>query len=434
MKTIAIILGSLLCCLLSSCGGKSETPRLTWVEKQIKASNDELETLDLYVQQYRQRPTEEHLLQIVEQYEKCKFEYSDAHESAENKKLYLQQSIKVEEVLQQTASLLAGAVARCKTEVVSKEDYLMNKGTEAFPLYAQKGDRIFFSTHSEQRFTLKVYNADSRSLLKTYRDQLQCNDSITVANSSIYLIELTPTANQYVDFQLQKSTSELTRLGKVEKIEKKTIDAQMGDFRSHSIKGVKMTRLLEEPRKFTLRGQFKAAFSGSARAVVALQVPKNAHDVLYSLRISTNEGNRDEDGDFYKNMNHSYHKVKFLGLPIYESTRSNGLLAQLLGDNIPLREEDAYINMFVFFDAAQARKFQDGKPTSELKYNVDYSTLGTQSCNGRIPAQGRKTIYLGFENERMRYNNYVWLEALCSQPSTEYVTEKYTLTAKDDDE
>ena len=82
----------------------------------------------------------------------------------------------------------------------------------------------------------------------------------------------------------------------------------------------------------------------------------------------------------------------------------------------------------MFFDAGQARKFQDGVPASKLKYHVDYSTLGTQSCNGRIPAKGNKTIYLAFENERMRYNNYVWLEAIGAVPTVEYVTEKYSLT------
>ena len=83
--------------------------------------------------------------------------------------------------------------------------------------------------------------------------------------------------------------------------------------------------------------------------------------------------------------------------------------------------------MYVFFDAGQARKFQDGEQTSKLKYHVDYSTMGTQSCNGRIPAKGNSTIYLGFENERMRYNNYVWLEAISAVPHTEYFKTQYSI-------
>ncbi|MCF0205691.1 MAG: hypothetical protein HUK12_10560, partial [Muribaculaceae bacterium] len=134
-----------------------------------------------------------------------------------------------------------------------------------------------------------------------------------------------------------------------------------------------------------------------------------------------------QDGKFYDGMCTSYRKIKFMGLPLYESQKGSGLLATILGENVPPREEDAYINMYVFMDAGQARKFQNGEPTSTLKYHVDYSTMGTQSCNGRIPAEGKRTIYLGFENERMRYNNYVWLEAISAVPRAEYYKMQYTI-------
>ncbi|MCQ2369125.1 MAG: hypothetical protein MJ007_01445, partial [Paludibacteraceae bacterium] len=191
-----------------------------------------------------------------------------------------------------------------------------------------------------------------------------------------------------------------------------------------------MKNLFEEPKKFTLRGQLKAAFSGSARALVAVQIPSGATDILYSLRISTNEGDRSSDGDFYDKMELSYRRVKLLGLPVYESHGGAGIISTLLGENIPLREEDAYINMYVFYNTAQAKLFQDGASAAKLSYNVDYSTLGTQSCNGRIPSKGNRTIYLAFENERMRYNNYIWLEAVSAVPNTEYFKMEYTVVDK----
>jgi hypothetical protein len=84
--------------------------------------------------------------------------------------------------------------------------------------------------------------------------------------------------------------------------------------------------------------------------------------------------------------------------------------------------------MYVFRSQTQAKQFQDGtKPASELSYDVDYSTLGTQSCIGRIPTKGSKTIYLGFENERVRYTNYLWVEADVVVPNTVYYTTKYTV-------
>ena len=82
----------------------------------------------------------------------------------------------------------------------------------------------------------------------------------------------------------------------------------------------------------------------------------------------------------------------------------------------------------VFRNSSDARKFQDDNtPISQLKYDIDTSTLGTQSCNGHISVDGSKTIYLGFENERVRYTNYLWIEAIAVVPKKLYFKEKYTI-------
>ena len=221
---------------------------------------------------------------------------------------------------------------------------------------------------------------------------------------------------------------DINRLTAATPIKIEQVECNKGDFGAVAVPGVSMRKAFEEPRKFTLRGQLKAAFSGSAIALVAVQVPAGATDVLYSMRIDTDGDNRSSDGRFHENLNTSYKKVKFLGLPLYEKTNSSGLLNTLLEDNRPKRDEDAYCNMYVFRSQAQAKQFQDGtKPASQLNYDVDYSTLGTQSCNGRISANGSKTIYLGFENERVRYTNYLWVEAEVVVPTTVYYTTKYSV-------
>ena len=166
----------------------------------------------------------------------------------------------------------------------------------------------------------------------------------------------------------------------------------------------------------------------NAQALVAVTVPAGATDILYSMRIATSEQDRSDDGQFHDNLTRSYKRIKFLGLPLYEKSSSNGLLNTLLDDNRPIREEDAYCNMYVFRNKTQAKKFQDGTKTAAgLDYDVDYSTLGTQSCNGRIPVNGAKTIYLAFENERMRYTNYLWVEVEAVVPETVYYTTIYSV-------
>ena len=239
------------------------------------------------------------------------------------------------------------------------------------------------------------------------------------------MVEINPRVRQYASIELTYHPNNINRVKNPKQVVSQQVEGQKGDFRVQTVKGIKMKNLFEEPRKFTLRGQLKAAFSGSYRAIVAVQVPTGATDILYSLRISTNEPDRASDGKFHDNMETSYKRIKMLGLPVYESHSGRGIIATLLGENQPLREEDAYINMYVFYNAAQAKKFQDGADPAKLAYNVDYSTMGTQSCNGRIPSKGYKTIYLGFLNERMRYNNYVWLEAVSAVQNTEYFKTEY---------
>ena len=164
--------------------------------------------------------------------------------------------------------------------------------------------------------------------------------------------------------------------------------------------------------------------------MVPVKVPAGATDILYSMRIATSEQDKSSDGQFHEGLATTYKRVKFLGLPLYEKTKSggSGLISTLLDDNRPLREEDAYCNMYVFRNQSHAKKFQDGtKMASELNYDVDWSTIGTQSCNGRIPVNGAKTIYLAFQNERVRYTNYLWVEVEAVVPQTEYYRTNYSV-------
>lgn len=308
--------------------------------------------------------------------------------------------------------------------VVNDDDCLVEKKT-AYPIYLKRGEKLYVNVKTKRAATLKVYNYDSHSTLKTIADKTAFKFNMEIENSAIYLVELNPGANaQYASIHITYTTNHLDRLTPVT-VNERTVEAKSGDFRAWSVKGIKMTPILDEPRKFTLRGQLKAAFSGSYRGLVGVEVPAGATDILYSMRISTNEADRSSDGEFKDNMNASYRKIKALGLPIYESTKSSGILNTILGEYTPLREEDAYINMFVFSSSSQAKKFQDGIATDKLSYDVNSSIMGMQSSNGRIPVKGRSIIYLGFENERMRYNNYVWVEVLAAKPINEYFKSEY---------
>lgn len=339
------------------------------------------------------------------------------------------------EALKERIKKLRADIATCAEQQISNfkispwvyEDQLFEKA-ETFPVYLQRGEKLRWKIAGEKPITVKICNADSRKVLKTYSGRSTVKDSLTISNTAIYFIEVNPNSVQYIDLDINYKINEMSRLRAATPVNKEDVECNKGDFGAKPIKGVSLQKCFEEPRKFTLRGQFKAAFSGSAKALVAVQVPAGTTDILYSLRIDTSEQDRSSDGEFHNGLVNSYKKIKTLGLPIYEKEKSRGILSSLLDDNRPLREEDAYCNMYVFRNQSQAKQFQDGtKATSLLSYDVDYSTVGTQSCNGRIPTKGARTIYLGFENERVRFTNYIWVEVEAVVPKTEYFTTKYSI-------
>ena len=310
--------------------------------------------------------------------------------------------------------------------LVNVHEQLLTERTY-YPVYLNKGEKVYIKVDASSTLSTKFYNSDTDRLIKSYQ-RSKISDSLTIANTGIYLLEITPKGKQYatVSLGINPATSSSPSYRPAIKSEK--VECNKGDIGAIAVPGVKMRKCFEEPRKFTLRGQIKAAFSGNAKAVVAIQIPAGTTDILYTMSIATSESSRSEDGKFHDNLTRSYKRIKFLGLPIYEKSSSNGLLNTLLDDNRPIRDEDAYCNMYVFRNKSQAKQFQDGtNSASNLNYDVDYSTIGTQSCNGRIATKGAKTIYLAFENERMRYSNYLWIEVEAVVPTTFYYRTKYSI-------
>lgn len=418
---------SISAALCISCGGGlGSSAGLSSVENDLLEVKDSMQKAELYVRQYQMSQSPEDLMRLAEMAECLSFEYDeDDLDETERRRLFSER-LRVDSARLALQELIAKDVNKLRVPQVKLVDHLLET-TEKHGFYGTKGDTLNLNVTFATRGTVNIYNANSKQLIRSYQKKNTIEDRLPIANSAIYLLEFVPQGTQYVDAEASLQIQSIEQVMNPKEVVAEEVEASKGEWQATSVNGMKMQSLFEEPRKFTLRGQLKAAFSGSSRALVALQVPRGATDVLYSLRISTNEGGSSTDGQFADGMTTSYHKIRFMGLPLYESQRGSGLIATLLGENQPPREEDAYINMYVFFDAGQARKFQDGELTSMLKYHVDYSTMGTQSCNGRIPAKGNITIYLGFENERMRYNNYVWLEAVSAVPHTEYFKTQYTV-------
>jgi hypothetical protein len=386
-----------------------------------------VEKVEALLEKMEAAPTQEGMLELLTEAKELEYNYDDTGMSVEAMMRCDSLKMRIDDCKQMAVSFAENrVVAVGKIVAVDVTEQLLEE-KEYYPLYLKKGEKVFCNVEASEPVTVKLYNADTENLMKSYKGR-RVSDSLAISNSAIYLLEIVPQGKTYVSATLSYRCADVASMYSRPSIRTEQVECSKGNVGAVAIPGITMRKCFEEPRKLTLRGQIKAAFSGNAQALVAVTVPAGATDILYSMRIATSEQNHSDDGQFHDNLTRSYKRIKFLGLPLYEKSSSNGLLNTLLDDNRPIREEDAYCNMYVFRNKTQAKKFQDGTKTAAgLDYDVDYSTLGTQSCNGRIPVNGAKTIYLGFENERMRYTNYLWVEVEAVVPETVYYTTKYSI-------
>lgn len=366
-----------------------------------------IEQLESLCSKISEDPTYDAIVTLLTQSSELKYDYDEdgmakeAIEHCDSLKLLVEGC--KQRVLKTIDKVLSSS--ECIKFINEREQLI--KQNKSYPIYLKRGEKLSLKVISSTLIDVKLYNADTEHLIKSYQSK-DISEFYEALNTGIYVINLSSKSESYISLSIGFHPNNSYDLLNRPSITTELVECKKNDFGAINVAGVKMIKCFDEPKKITLRGQLKAMFSGNAKGLVAVSVPSGATDILYSLRIATSESSRQDDGKFHDNLTRSYKRIQFLGLPLYEQSSSNGLLNTLLDDNRPIREEDAYCNMYVFHNQSQAKQFQDGtKVASLLDYDVDCSTVGTQSCNGRIPVKGAKVIYLAFENERMRYTNYL---------------------------
>ncbi len=434
--TVILAVGLAVSLAFAGCGGQSSSNKEdvqsqdqdeyeVSENKEVKKARGVLEDATFAIRKFNMEASDKNFEQLIKIYDRLGSVCDDNEIQREDKELAFQlDSLKLS-----VGKMLEANIGRVHKSLLEESDHLISE-TEINPVYLRRGEKLFLDFETQGNVTVRVYNADNHSMLKTYAAKKSVHDSIKVANTAVYVVELKPVGEPYVELSLSKSVASIEHFNESDpEISSEKTECTAKDFGAQKLQGIKLKSVFEEPRKITLRSQGKAFFSGeNTRSVVAMQVPAGSTDVAYCLRISTSQSDVSADGQFCRKMDEKYKEIKLLGLPLYEShSSSSNIFRELLNACEPYREEEAYCNLFIFTSAAEAKKFSDGKPISELKYNVDLSKKGTQSCNDRIPAKGLKTIYFGFENTRVRYSVYLWLESLATVPTTEYYRAKYVV-------
>ena len=427
MRAILIVLAAIVISACSGSGNRSAEPKMSDKAKILyEKAEKKVSDLEGRVDQLGKGTDRQVFISVLSDAKKLAYDFDSTgmNRAAIDKCKALQQ--RIEEVQKEAIDKTESFILTANVLVYQGQDVLLEKMAE-YPVYLEKGDKLYYDITLQSAIPVKIYNMDAGSTVKSY-SKSSIKDSLVVAHSGIYLLEIKPAAAQYASIDISYHTDNMDRIYNPKSVRTEAVSCSKNDFRAYGIKGVKMQNLFDEPRKFTLRSQLKSAFSGSSIALVPVQVPAGATDILYTMRTSTSEQDRSSDGNFHRNLSLKYNQIKFLGLPLYERNQGSGLLKMLLDDNHPITDADAYCDLYVFRSQSEAKKFQDGTAsTSALKYDVDCSTVGTQSCNGRVPANGASKLYLGFQNVRMRYTNYLWVEAVAVVPTTEYYRIKYTI-------
>ena len=201
------------------------------------------------------------------------YDYQNLDSASQVKCAILQERVeKLKTDIQQT---VMDNLANIPVSIYHNEDCLLEKKT-TYPVYLKRGEKLHVNITTKRAATVKVYNYDAKSTVKTLSETTKFNFTINIENAAIYLIEVNPgSTSQYARINIHYTTNTIDRLTPTE-IGERTVEAKSGEFRAWSVKGVKMKPILDEPRKFTLRGQLKAMFSGAYRGVVAVELPSGA--------------------------------------------------------------------------------------------------------------------------------------------------------------
>mgnify|MGYP001773888093 CR=1 FL=1 len=433
---LQVLYGGLLLCIFMTCAGCGQSnkkdAKLDKISELEQMKYDNIsQKLDLLCSKAQSAHTDLDLQAIYTELSQIEYDYNPngMGERAQQKCQELKERLAV---LQASPSSLLPSSQTAPTYTVASEStsfsgkglisrrHMKVDAVKRYPYYFKAQDQLRISLTPHGSALVSLFDINHQKRLKQWHVQGTLEEQVTMPSDGIYMIELRPDGGELIaDIAL---SYEGVDNDKRPRVSERTVSCKQGDFLAEATESVRVSPVFKEPKKVGLRGNLKSIFSGKSRALISVPVPAGSDAILYSLRISTNEKTAPSDGKFADNLSLASKQIKLLGIKVYEKrTISSSVIDRLLFNTRPAREEDAFCNMYVLTDATQAKKFQDETASSgHYKYDVEQSQMGTQSCNGELKPKGRKTIYLGFENERMRYDNYIWLEVASLAHTKEY--------------
>ena len=158
----------------SACGSKSQSSQEAAKnglmseqsqspEETIKENaNDLLGDAALAVRKFEREPSEKNFKRLMKVYDELQTLCDDEDLFRADRKL----AAEADSTAQSVKALLETGLKRIRKPLFSESDHLIAE-TESHPVYLRKGERLFLNFETQGNVTLRVYNADSHSALKT---------------------------------------------------------------------------------------------------------------------------------------------------------------------------------------------------------------------------------------------------------------------------
>ena len=320
-----------------------------------------------------------------------------------------------------------------KFETILEKNSLFIKNGEKFKeaFYGLAGDsiRIEFMSDSPVRSISIIEERSGRGVKKFYKKN-KIDFVFDVHIDNPFSISVDFIKGSYVDLKISRKSSSVDNYYNRHEIIRDSIIVNNKTPRSIKATTIGYEKVFNEPKKLIVSQLI--SISGKSKVYAPIEVPGNTKEFIYTLRISGKDRSISEDGKLFDKVRSSQKKIKVLGIPLWESSRTKSSLSREILNQLfpPKKDEDFSLNVFFFEKESEIKKFVNYKGDANPKafqYDLKNSALSTQSRVGLIKKPLSGYSYIGLQTTSSFSDTYAWLDAVALYEKIFYYEIRYSI-------
>jgi|GEM_PF-2054165 hypothetical protein len=317
--------------------------------------------------------------------------------------------------------------------VIDRKDvFAARRSRHVESFYGLKNDslKIHFKADKKIKRLLVMEDQSGRVLISRSKASFDFEFDVKYDNPFSIIVEFYE--ESYFDLSIHRKPSSVEN--KFARFEIKTDTLIVSKNTKGSIEGKKLKheKVFNEPKKFVVSKNM--SFSGESKVYAPIELPQNTVEFIYTLRISGSTDKLTEDGRLYNQVSSSYKKVRFLGLPLWESEGNGSSITREILNSIFKPKTDNYtLNVFFFDSGKELKKFVNYTGSdypSAFAYDINNSAISTESRVGLIKKPRSGFSYIGLQTNSTFTDTYAWLDAIALSEVKYYYRLKKTLIRK----